>query len=236
MMTVTWLNPDQLEFPAVTSALQEPNGLVAAGGDLSAPRLLLAYQQGIFPWYNPGEPILWWSPDPRGVLFTDELKVSRSLRRLLTRNAFVVHVDRDFAAVVRHCSQPRAYAAETWINSEMQAAYIRLHELGYAHSIECYQDDVLVGGLYGIGLGKMFFGESMFHTVTDASKVAFAYLNRLMLAHGSPMIDCQMDNPHLRTLGLREINRDDFIAIINVYAQADQQIDWRQVPAVLPPW
>tara|TARA_B110000977_G_scaffold178816_1_gene236810 strand:- start:396 stop:752 length:357 start_codon:yes stop_codon:yes gene_type:complete len=118
----------------------------------------------------------------------------------------------------------------------MQAAYIRLHELGYAHSIECYQDDILVGGLYGIGLGKLFFGESMFHTVTDASKVAFAHLNRLMLAHGSPMIDCQMDNPHLRTLGLREISRDDFIAIVDVYAQPDLQIDWQQVPAVLPPW
>jgi len=236
MMTVTWLHPDQLDFPPVASALQEPNGLVAAGGDLSPERLLLAYRRGLFPWYNPAEPILWWSPDPRGVLFTDELKISRSLRKLLNRHPFSVHVDRDFAAVIRHCSQPRVYAADTWINPEMQAAYIRLHELGYAHSIECYQDDVLVGGLYGIGLGKLFFGESMFHTVTDASKVAFAHLNRLMLALGSPMIDCQMDNPHLRTLGLREISREDFIAIVNVYAQPDLQIDWQQVPAMLPPW
>jgi len=235
-MTVPWLDPGQLEFPPVTAALQEPNGLLAAGGDLSPERLLLAYRSGIFPWYGTGEPILWWSPDPRGVLFADELKISRSLHRQLTRQNFTVLVNKNFSAVIEHCSRPRAYATDTWILPQMQAAYIELHKLGYAHSIECYQQDKLVGGLYGIGLGNLFFGESMFHTVTDASKVAFAHLHRLMSSYGSPLIDCQMDNPHLRTLGLREIRREEFLAILKVYTQPDRQIDWQRVPSVLSPW
>ena len=235
-MTLAWLEPEQLYFPPVTAALEDPDGLLAMGGDLSPERLLLAYRSGIFPWYSAGEPILWWSPQPRGVLFTDELKISRSLRRRLASHPFTVHVDRDFGAVIRQCSKPRSYAESTWITREMQAAYIRLHQLGYAHSIECYQGDTLVGGLYGIGLGRLFFGESMFHTATDASKVAFAYLTRLMASFGSPIIDCQLGNPHLQTLGLREIPREAFMAIVAEHGQAAQQIDWRQVPSELAPW
>jgi len=225
-----------MTFPPVDEALENPNGLLAAGGDLSAERLLLAYRSGIFPWYSEDQPILWWSPEPRGVLYTDALKISRSLRKVLSRQTFSVHVDRNFAAVIQGCSKARSYAESTWITPEMQAAYIRLHELGYAHSIECYLDDKLVGGLYGLGLGNLFFGESMFHTVTDASKVAFAHLTRLMQSYDSPLIDCQLDNSHLKTLGICEIPRQRFRAIVEEHTQPHYEIDWTQVPSCLPPW
>jgi leucyl/phenylalanyl-tRNA--protein transferase len=233
---VPWLDARQLAFPAIEDALEDPDGLLAAGGDLSVKRLLLAYQRGIFPWYSADQPILWWSPAARGVLYPDDLKISRSLRKVLTRQTFSVHVNRDFPAVIRACSEARSYADSTWITAEMQAAYIELHEQGYAHSIECYQGNTLAGGLYGIGLGNLFFGESMFHVVTDASKVAFAHLTRLMQSFDCPLIDCQLDNSHLQTLGISEIPRQRFRAVIEEHTRSTYQIDWQQVPACLPAW
>lgn len=236
MATVPWLEDQQMTFPDIEAALENPDGLLAAGGDLSVQRLLLAYQSGIFPWYSDDQPILWWSPGHRGVLYPNDLKISRSLRKVLTRQTFSVHVNRDFPAVIRACSEPRSYADATWITEEMQAAYIRLHEQGYAHSIECYQGDKLAGGLYGIGLGNLFFGESMFHVVTDASKVALAHLTRLMQSFDCPMIDCQLDNSHLQTLGVCEIPRSHFRTIIEKHAQPCYQVDWAQVSRRLPAW
>ena len=233
---VPWLDDRQLTFPAIEEALDDPDGLLAAGGDLSVRRLLLAYQRGIFPWYSDDQPILWWSPAHRGVLYPDNLKISRSLRKVLAKQTFSVHVDRDFPAVIRACSEARSYADSTWITPEMQAAYIRLHEHGYAHSIECYQGTKLAGGLYGIGLGNLFFGESMFHVVTDASKVAFAHLTRLMQSLGCPLIDCQLDTRHLQTLGVCEIPRQRFRQVIEEYTLPSYQIDWTQVPSSLPAW
>jgi leucyl/phenylalanyl-tRNA--protein transferase len=236
VMKVPWLDAQKMTFPDIEQALEDPGGLLAAGGDLSVERLLLAYRSGIFPWYSEDQPILWWSPAPRGVLYPHDLKISRSLTKVLKRQTFSVHVNRDFPAVIKACSEARSYADSTWITTEMQAAYIRLHEHGYAHSIECYQGDKLAGGLYGLGLGNLFFGESMFHVVTDASKVAFAHLTRLMLSFDCPLIDCQLDNSHLQTLGVCEIPRQKFRSVIEKHAQPSYQIDWTQVPSALPAW
>jgi leucyl/phenylalanyl-tRNA--protein transferase len=233
---VPWLDDRQMAFPDIDEALENPDGLLAAGGDLSVERLVLAYQSGIFPWYSDDQPILWWSPASRGVLYPKDLKISRSLRKVLKRQTFSVHVDRNFPAVIQACSEARSYADSTWITAEMQAAYIRLHEQGYAHSIECYQGDKLAGGLYGIGLGNLFFGESMFHVVTDASKVAFAHLTRLMLSFDCPLIDCQLDNSHLQTLGVCEIPRQRFRTVIEEHTRPSHQIDWEQLPSCLPAW
>ena len=175
-----WLDPDDSDtrFPDVELALTEPDGLLAIGGDLTAARLLGAYRQGIFPWYGQGQPILWWSPDPRLVLFADELRISRSLRRTLRKGRFEVTMDRDFTGVISACAGPREGADGTWITRAMQAAYIRLHESGHAHSVECRLDGELAGGLYGVSIGRVFFGESMFARTNDASKVAFVWLVR----------------------------------------------------------
>lgn len=201
------------EFPPLATALRDPNGLLAVGGDLAPERLLAAYRRGIFPWYSPGEPILWWSPDPRMVLFPAEFKVSRSLGRTLRRGGYEVRLDTAFAQVIAACAQtPRRNQHGTWIVPEMQAAYRRLHELGLAHSVETWVDGELVGGLYGIALGRMFYGESMFSWRSDASKIAVAHLARYLEKLGFGMVDCQMHTAHLASLGAREIPRDDFIA------------------------
>lgn len=197
-------------FPPLENALSEPNGLLAAGGDLSPRRLLEAYRKGIFPWFNKDEPILWWSPDPRMVLFPSELKISRSLRKTLKKDHYRIHTDRSFDQVMHACASPRKEQTGTWIHPEMIAAYVDLHEMGLAHSIETWVDGSLVGGLYGVSLGKVFFGESMFSSVTDASKLAFVHLVQQLQAWGFGLIDCQVKSDHLASLGAREISRMEF--------------------------
>lgn len=198
-------------FPPLQTALTEPNGLLAIGGDLSPQRLLAAYARGIFPWYSPGQPILWWSPDPRMVLFPDELKISRSLAKRLKRQDYEIRFDSAFRDVMQACSAtPRPDQDSTWIVEEMITAYCHLHELGHAHSVETWIDGKLAGGLYGVAIGRMFYGESMFHHVTDASKIAFVHLVQYLRQHGFGMIDCQMNTAHLARLGAREIPRNTF--------------------------
>lgn len=199
-------------FPPVECALTDPNGLLAAGGDLSPARLLEAYYRGIFPWFGDDDPVLWWSPDPRMVLYGEELRVSRSLRRVLRSGRFRVTVDTAFPAVMAGCGEPRPGQDGTWITPAMTAAYCRLATLGFAHSVETWLGDSLVGGLYGVALGRMFFGESMFARVTDASKVAFVHLVRQLERWDMPLIDCQMSTAHLASLGAREISRAEFIS------------------------
>ena len=199
-------------FPPLEQALIEPNGLLCAGGDLSAQRLLLAYRQGIFPWYSVGEPILWWSPDPRMVLVPSEFKISRSLQRTLRAGTYQIRLESNFPAVMRFCAQtPRNGQVGTWITAEIQEAYGKLHKLGFAHSVETWMNGKLVGGLYGLAIGKMFYGESMFSHATDASKLALAHLTRFLTEQGFGLIDCQMNTPHLASLGAREIPRSEFI-------------------------
>lgn len=202
-------------FPPLEKALAQPNGLLCAGGDLSPARLLDAYRQGIFPWFSPGEPILWWSPDPRMVLFPAEFHISRSLARTLRAGRYEIRLDSAFFRVIEACATtPRRGQPGTWITPEMQAAYTALFELGWAHSVETWVSDngrdELVGGLYGIAIGRMFYGESMFAHRSDASKIAAAHLARFLEAHGFGMIDCQMRTAHLASLGAREISRDAF--------------------------
>jgi leucyl/phenylalanyl-tRNA--protein transferase len=201
---------DQLIFP--DPELAEPEGLLAVGGDLSVPRLLLAYSMGIFPWFNEGEPILWWSPDPRCVLELDEVRVSRRLARVLRRGVFSVTFDRAFAQVVDNCAGLRRERGEgTWITAGMAEAYCRLHKAGYAHSVEAWQDGTLAGGLYGIALGPFFFGESMFSRITDASKVVFTTLARLLRELDYELLDCQLPSAHLFSLGARSLPRSEFL-------------------------
>ncbi|MBZ0067174.1 MAG: leucyl/phenylalanyl-tRNA--protein transferase [Thiobacillus sp.] len=197
-------------FPAVESAMREPNGLLATGGDLSVELLLDAYRHGIFPWFNPGEPILWWSPDPRMVLVPDEIRVTRSLARRIRNGGFEVRVDTAFADVMRACAGPRDGADGTWISPAMIAAYTRLHQAGYAHSVETWHAGELVGGLYGVAIGRMFYGESMFSRVADASKVALVRLARQLQQWEFGLIDCQMETPHLASLGARTLPRAAF--------------------------
>lgn len=199
-------------FPPLESALAEPNGLLAVGGDLSPGRLLEAYRQGIYPWFNPGEPILWWSPDPRMVLYPDAFKIARSLARRLKRPDYAIRVDTAFTQVMQGCAEPRAGQAGTWITPEMQAAYGRLHAAGYAHSVETWLDDRLVAGLYGVALGRAFFGESMFTRISDGSKLALAHLVLQLKRWGFGLIDCQMVTRHLASLGARPIARAEFRA------------------------
>ena len=216
MKTVTWLSPhDSPEwFPPLEQALEEPAGLLAAGGDLSPARLLAAYQRGIFPWYSPGQPVLWWSPDPRAVLFPEEFNCSRSLGKTIRNGGFEVVIDRDFGAIMDACAAPRAHAPGTWITSEMRSAYLRLHRLGQAHSFETWRNGQLAGGLYGVRLGRVFFGESMFSRERDASKVALAHLVAVCLRNSIAVIDCQLPSPHLESLGSRTIPRQQFQALL----------------------
>jgi len=207
---LAWLG-DEVAFPPVERALKDPNGLLAAGGDLSIERLLAAYRSGIFPWFSGGEPILWWSPDPRMVLYCEELKVPRSLAKSARNKGYRVSVDTSFAEVLRGCAAPRRGEPGTWLGAAMQKAYLRLHRDGHAHSFETWRGDDLVGGLYGVALGRMFYGESMFSRETDASKVALLGLVAELRARGFPLIDCQMRTPLLGSLGAREIPRRVFM-------------------------
>jgi leucyl/phenylalanyl-tRNA--protein transferase len=207
---LTWLERDD-PFPPVESALREPNGLLCAGADLSVERLLAAYRGGIFPWYSGREPILWWSPDPRMVLFCDELKVSRSLAKNARNKGYEARIDFAFSRVIKACAGPRKGESGTWLGKDMLAAYIALHRAGHAHSFETWRDGELVGGLYGVAIGRMFFGESMFSRATDASKVALVALAQELRARGFPLVDCQQRTPLLASLGAREIPRRQFL-------------------------
>ncbi|MEQ6342163.1 MAG: leucyl/phenylalanyl-tRNA--protein transferase [Gammaproteobacteria bacterium] len=246
MSTLFWINPADgtHSFPPVEYAFREPNGLLAAGGDLAPARLITAYRSGIFPWYNEGQPILWWSPDPRVVLFPSHLKVSRSLRKTLKKREFNVTLDTAFRQVMQACAAPRTHGRKTapafpalppsmavdggtWITDEMLDAYCRLHELGIAHSVEAWRGDELVGGLYGVAIGRVFFGESMFSRVTDASKVAFVHLVRQLERWGYAVIDCQVGSSHLQSLGAEDISRADFNTLLK---------QWRDVTGHAAPW
>ncbi len=222
MRTITWLSPHDAPewFPPPDQALEEPAGLLAAGGDLSPERLIAAYRRGIFPWYSPGQPVLWWSPDPRAVLFPEEFRERRSLSKVRRNGGFTAGVDTDFAAVIDGCAAPRAASPGTWITSEMRAAYLRLHEIGVAHSIETRRDGELLGGLYGVRLGGVFFGESMFSRARDASKAALAHLVELCQRHGIAVIDCQLPSRHLMSLGARTIPRSQFQALLKEHVHS----------------
>lgn len=210
-IAVYQLDPHFLDFPPASYALEHPNGLLAIGGDLSTDRLLTAYQNGIFPWYNPGEPILWWSPNPRAILELDEHHVSRSLKKSIRRQQYHCTINQHFAEVVEACAAQRAETEGTWITEQMKNAYQALHNLGHAHSIEIHSEHVLVGGLYGVSLGRVFCGESMFHRQTDASKAALAALVNLLKANDYQFIDCQIQNDHLESLGAVEVTRAAFL-------------------------
>lgn len=200
------------EFPPLSFALKEPNGLIAIGGDLSLARLLNAYKHGIFPWFSEGEPIMWWSPNPRMVLFPTELRISKSLQKTLKNKSFEVRFNTNFRSVISACSHtPRDGQPGTWITEDIINGYCAMHDAGYAVSAECWLDNQLVGGCYGVKIGNMFYGESMFHHVADASKVAFVALVEKLKSEGIGMIDCQMKTAHLASFGAREIERDDFI-------------------------
>lgn len=210
---IPWLRGDA-PFPPVSKALKSPNGLLCAGGDLSAQRIVDAYSHGIFPWYSEGDPILWWSPDPRMVLFPDELKVSRSLKKRMASDVYETRVDTAFRDVIEACAAPRDGQSGTWIVPEMVEAYVRLHELGFAHSVESWLEGRLVGGLYGMALGNAFFGESMFAHAPDASKVALVRLVERLRAADVRVIDCQQATAHLASLGAREIPRKAFAQLV----------------------
>ena len=211
---LTWVEPDQ-PLPPPESARAEPNGLVAAGRDLSSKRLLEAYRQGIFPWYSQGQPVLWWSPDPRMVVFVDEFKPSRSLRKTLRRvdlsGHWTITLDQAFIDVMQACAAPRSGQDGTWITRDIIKAYHALHQAGNAHSVEVWEHGRLIGGLYGVSIGRMFFGESMFARVSDASKCAYAALIAMLRRLGFSMVDCQQSTEHLASLGAREITRDQFL-------------------------
>lgn len=225
-MPLPWLGPSPI-FPPVESALVSPSGLLAAGGDLSPQRLLAAYSQGIFPWYGEGQPILWWSPDPRMVLYPQELYIQRSLKKVIRKGGYEIRVDTAFTRVMQACAEPRKDDAGTWISPDMIAAYTRLHELGFAHSVETWMDGELAGGLYGLALGRMFFGESMFARRNDASKIAFVHLVKQLQRWDFGLIDCQMNTAHLARFGAREIARREF---------STQLAKLVNYPAVSQPW
>lgn len=215
MTSIIWLSPDSIEFPSVSQALKDPDGLLAAGGDLKPQRLLAAYRQGIFPWFDDQQPILWWSPDPRCVVFPDQLHVSRSLRKQMRKLDYRITFDRCFEEVVRACSEPREDEAGTWITEEMIRAYTKLHHRGDAHSVELWVEGELVGGLYGIAMGRLFFGESMFSRLTNASKIAFVRFVEQLRDWGYHLIDCQVYSDHLASLGASQIPRHEFTRILS---------------------
>jgi len=220
-MLPIYIHPDDtsMEFPNVELALNEPNGLLAIGGDLSPERLVSAYTKGIFPWFNDDQPILWWSPDPRMVLTPQDVRISRSLKKTLRKNIFQFSFDTAFNQVVYACAQPRPKQPETWITQEMMQAYSILHQQGFAHSFETWFEGKLVGGLYGVAIGKVFFGESMFSTVTDASKVAFALSTECLKNWGYELIDCQVATEHLASFGATNISRQEFCHRLNKLTQ-----------------
>jgi leucyl/phenylalanyl-tRNA--protein transferase len=204
--------PEAVVFPPVEHAVK--SGLLAVGGDLSAERLLAAYREGIFPWYGDGEPILWWSPDPRFILFPEELRVSRSMRQFLKKGVVGVTFDQAFREVIAACRRPRTGQDGTWITAQMREAYTAIHDLGFAHSVEVWQEEDLVGGLYGVSLGRAFFGESMFSAIPNASKAALITLVLRLQEQGFDLIDCQIETAHLAGLGARPISRRDFCALL----------------------
>jgi len=220
---IPWLQSESDPLPRTRHALtreSEAPGLLAAGGELTPKRLEEAYSQGVFPWYSEGQPVLWWSPDPRAVLFPEEFHCSRSLAKTLRNGSFSLSLDRDFAAVIDGCAAPRASSPGTWITSEMRAAYLELHRLGAAHSIEAWRDGTLAGGLYGVRLGGVFFGESMFSRQRDASKAALAHLVALCRRNSLAVIDCQLPSRHLASLGSRTIPRKQFQALLREHVRA----------------
>lgn len=225
-----WLDPtdSNYEFPSAENALTEPNGLLAIGGDLSPARIVNAYLQGIFPWYSPDQPILWWSPNPRAVLFPEKFKCSSSLQKLIRKKKFSTTIDEDFDSVIQHCAKTsRKDQNGTWITDEMYRAYIKLHQADIAHSVECWLDDQLVGGLYGLALGNVFFGESMFSHTSNASKVAFAHLVDELRKSNYALIDCQVTSDHLTSLGAEDISRKRFLELIRQHTAARMgQTSW----------
>ena len=216
MKRITWLDPQASRewFPPLEQALTDPPGLLAAGGDLSSERLLAAYRRGIFPWYSPGQPILWWCPDPRTVLFPAQFRRHRSLAKTMRNKDLNISFNQDFEAVIDACAAPRARSPGTWITPEMRAAYVELYRLGFAHSVEVRSAGVLIGGLYGVRLGGVFFGESMFSRARDGSKIALAHLAASAPASGILLIDCQMPSAHLASLGARSLPRAQFQALL----------------------
>jgi len=209
-MPLPWLSSPQASFPDISLALADPNGLLAAGGGLSPNRLLEAYSRGIFPWFEEGQPVLWWSPDPRMVLFPEDLRVSKSLRKTLNKSLYTVTLDEAFAEVIDCCAQPRGDSPGTWITDEMQTAYTQLFEAGHAHSVEVWREGDLVGGLYGVALGQLFFGESMFSFESNASKIGLVKLVKQLQEWNYKLIDCQVSSEHLESLGAIEISREQF--------------------------
>ena len=218
------------DFPDVSFALNDPNGLLAIGGDMSATRLVDAYQRGIFPWFNEGQPILWWSPDPRCVLEPGKLKISRSLRKILRKKQFSVTFNQSFEQVIKACAEPRKGINDTWITTEMMNAYNDLYQSGYAHSVECWHDGKLAGGLYGVAIGKIFFGESMFSRKNDASKVALVHLMQQIEVRDFRLIDCQVHSHHLQNLGAEPMPRNMYINILKHYCNSEKTCDWPVEP------
>ena len=228
-----WIEPGSPpdNFPPVMTALKQPDGLLCFGGDLGSERLLSAYRRGIFPWYGEGQPIMWWSPSPRCVIYPDELEVRRSLRKSMRNGGFKVSIDQAFERVIHACAQPRDGEDGTWITSDMMHAYAELHRLGHAHSVEIWHEGELAGGLYGIAIGRVFFGESMFSTRRDASKIALVCLTRFLKHHGFRLIDAQVTSSHLLSLGAREIERQDFLAELDRYCPLENApVIWQTPP------
>jgi leucyl/phenylalanyl-tRNA--protein transferase len=217
MPTIPWLDVDKLEFPSIERALEDPNGLLAVGGDLSIERILAAYRRGIFPWYEESQPILWWSPQPRTVLYPEQVYINRSLRKALRRGDYSVSFDTAFSEVLDGCAALSPKRPGTWITDEMRAAYLGLHKEGWAHSVEVWRDEVLIGGLYGLGIGQLFFGESMFSREANASKIALVHLCGQLQDWGYPLIDCQVGNDYLDSMGAQEIDRDTFKQFLDQY-------------------
>jgi len=235
--SIVWLSerdsPDA--FPPVERALREPDGLLAAGGDLSPTRLLAAYKRGIFPWYSQGQPILWWCPDPRAVLFPADFRTTRSLAKSMRNRGLTSRIDSSFREVIQACGSEVIRPGGTWLSPEMQAAYLRLHRLGFAHCVETWNGDQLVGGLYGVAIGAVFFGESMFSTERDASKIALRRLCDHLNACGFHMIDCQMATPHLMSLGAKLLPRSQFIQLLASHASSDpSRQSWRSAQSAEP--
>ena len=220
---ITWLNPGDA-FPHASNALVDPNGLVCAGLELTAQRVLAAYERGIFPWYSEGQPVLWWSPDPRMVLFPEHFTLHRSLKKTLRNTDYEIRVDQHFEDVMRGCAELRPDQGGTWITDSIVAAYSQLHQMGVAHCVECWIDGELAGGLYGIALGKVFFGESMFMRRTDASKIAFAHLVIQLARWGFELIDCQQETEHLASFGARPIPREKFLQALARLIHSDASV------------
>ena len=229
--SLPWLAPDNLTFPDIEEAWEDPNGLLAVGGDLCPARLIAAYRQGIFPWYEQGQPILWWSPQPRMVLFPDRIHISRSMRKVLRRDDYVLSMDRAFSEVIEQCSLPRRDQGGTWITQAMKLAYAELHRRGVAHSLEVWRDGLLVGGIYGVAVGRAFFGESMFSRMDNMSKIALIALAGQLNAWKFGFIDCQMETSHLYSMGAETLSKPHFKELLMHYTGLESiagpwQLQW----------